>query len=249
MPPAPEKSLGLSLQNVYETLAICVPTLVEATQGRVTKAICDRRLDRWSRRIVANARMHVHVRGGEHFDRGRTYVVMSNHQSLYDIPVLFYVLGPNLRMVTKKELFDVPIFGTAMDLAGFIKIDRGNRASAKESLTVAGQMLKSGTSVWIAPEGTRSVSGKLLPFKKGAFYLAFEAGLPILPVTLDGTREALLAKGLRSVAGARIDVTIHPPIDPATYKADGRDGRMQLMADVRTAIEAGLGAPMEVEPA
>src|SRR5215510_12959504 len=100
MPEAERKSLALSLQNIYETLAISWPTVVDATRGRVTKEACDARLEHWSAAIVKNARMDLHVHGREHMQPGVVYLVMSNHQSLYDIPVLFHVIGPNLRMVT-----------------------------------------------------------------------------------------------------------------------------------------------------
>ena len=238
-----QKSLALSLHNIYETLAISWPTVVDAVRGRVTKKICDDRLAGWAERVVQNSRMDVEVKGREylsHADRAGAYLVMSNHQSLYDIPVLFYVLGSNLRMITKKELFEVPIFGKAIELGGFISIDRSNRARALESLEVAKGKVADGTHVWIAPEGTRSKTGELLPFKKGGFNLALEAQLTVLPVTLRGTRDVLLAKGLRSSPGARVDVTIHAPIDPAPYAREGRAGRDRLMADVRAALQSGL---------
>jgi 1-acyl-sn-glycerol-3-phosphate acyltransferase len=234
------KSLALSLRNVYETLAISVPTVVDAVRGRVTKELSDQRLARWSRACVENAHIDIHVRGREHLRPGETYLVMSNHQSLYDIPVLFCVIGANIRMITKKELFGLPVFGRALTAGGFISIDRSNRRTAMRSLDRARDLLADGTHVWIAPEGTRSRTGALLPFKKGAFYLAFEAGLPILPVTLRGTRDALPAKGLLSTAGARVVVTLHPKIDPRPYAARGRPGRDELMKEVRLVLEGDL---------
>jgi 1-acyl-sn-glycerol-3-phosphate acyltransferase len=235
-----EKSLSLSLRNIYETLAISVPTMLEAIAGLVTKEGCDVRLDRWSANIVRNAGIRLHVTGEEHMLPHETYLVMSNHQSLYDIPVLFQVAGPNIRMITKEELFRVPIFGKALAAGGFISIDRSNRRAAIRSLDRARALLASGTHVWIAPEGTRSKTGKLLPFKKGAFYLALEAGLPILPVTVSGTRDALPAKGLRSQSGADVRVTIHAKIDPRPYAARGKEGRDALMEDARHIIESSL---------
>jgi 1-acyl-sn-glycerol-3-phosphate acyltransferase len=234
------KSLVLSLRNIYETLAISLPTVVEAAQGKVTKEECDRRLGSWAKRVIAHAQITIDVVGREHLRPGATYLVMSNHQSLYDIPVLFVAIGSNLRMVAKAELFRVPIFGGALDAAGFVAIDRTDRNSAIRSLERARQLLASGTHVWIAPEGTRSRTGELLPFKKGAFYLAFQAGLPILPVTLQGTRDALPAKGIRSRPGAQVTVTIHPFLDPRPYVARGRRGRDELLDQVRGALESGL---------
>ncbi len=97
---AGDKSLLLSLRNIYETLAISFPTVVDAIAGRVTKRVCDERLDRWSRNIVVNAGMDLLIEGRENMRSGETYLVMSNHQSLYDIPVLFQVVGPYIRMIT-----------------------------------------------------------------------------------------------------------------------------------------------------
>ncbi len=233
-------SLALSLRNVYETLLISAPTVVDALRGRVTKATCDARLDRWSRNCLRNARIELDVAGAEHLASGETFLVMSNHQSLYDIPVLFQVVGPNVRMITKKELFRVPIFGGALEAAGFIAIDRSDRNAAIRSLRRAQALLAQGTHVWIAPEGTRSLTGGLLPFKKGAFYLAFEAGLPILPVTLRGTRDILPANGLRSSAGSRVSAVIHPRVDPRPFAERGKPGRAELMDQVRRTLESAL---------
>jgi 1-acyl-sn-glycerol-3-phosphate acyltransferase len=241
MPAQAEKSLALSLRNIYETLAISWPTVVDSTLGRVTKETCDRRLDRWCKKVVAHAAMDVEVIGREHMAPGETYLIMSNHQSLYDVPVIFYVVGPNVRMIAKVELFRVPIFGPAIREAGFIAIDRGNRKKAIGSLNAARETLSGGVHVWIAPEGTRSRTGELLPFKKGGFTLALDTGLPVLPVALYGTRDALRADGLRSVRGAKVRVTICAPIDPKRYAgARLKPGREQFMADVRKAIESGL---------
>jgi 1-acyl-sn-glycerol-3-phosphate acyltransferase len=239
--PAARKSLALSLANVYETFLISLPTVIDAALGRVRKDVCDERLASWSHKVVEHAGMKVQVSGREHMKPGLTYLVMSNHQSHYDVPVLFYVLGANLRMITKVELFKIPIFGGALQEAGFIAIDRSSRPRAMESLRIAKEKLASGVHVWIAPEGTRSRTAELLPFKKGGFNVALEAGLPILPVTIQGTRDALRSKSLRTTAGARVRVLVSPPIDPASYPGpDLRTRREALMADVRRAIESGL---------
>jgi 1-acyl-sn-glycerol-3-phosphate acyltransferase len=132
------------------------------------------------------------------------------------------------------------VFGGALAVAGFVSIDRSNRHAAIRSLDKARELLASGTHVWISPEGTRSRSGALLPFKKGAFHLALESGLPILPVTLSGTRNVLAAEGLLSSAGAKVRVTIHSNIDPHPYAERGYGGRQELMDEVRRVLESAL---------
>jgi 1-acyl-sn-glycerol-3-phosphate acyltransferase len=241
MPAPADKSLALSLVNIYETLAISWPTVVDSAFGRVTKEVCDARLGSWCKKVVAHSGMQIDVVGRENMAHGQTYLIMSNHQSLYDVPVIFYVVGPNVRMITKVELFRVPIFGPAIREAGFIAIDRSNRQKAIASLAVAKQKLADGVHVWIAPEGTRSLTGELLPFKKGGFTLAMEMGQPVLPIALRGTRDALRAKGLRSMPGARVRATILPPIDPKRYAAlPSKGARVQFVEDVRKAIASGL---------
>jgi 1-acyl-sn-glycerol-3-phosphate acyltransferase len=232
-------SLRISLRNVFETLAISVPTVVDAAVGDVTKARCDARLDAWSRAVVSHARIRLEVSGRDHLAPDATYVVMSNHQSFYDVPVLFRVFGPNIRMVAKSELFRIPVFGDAMSAAGFISVDRSGGKSAVRSLGDARALLGRQTHVWIAPEGTRSKDGELLPFKPGAFRLASQAGLPIAPVTLSGTRDVLPPSSVRSSAGATVRVTIHPPLKPPPPGA-GKAPRRDLMQQVRTAVASAL---------
>lgn len=237
----PGKSILLSLRNVYETLAVSAPTVVDAVRGRLSRKACDERLESWASHVVKNLEMLLTVRGRENVAPGTTYVVMSNHQSHYDIAVLYHVLGGNVRMVAKKELFDLPVFGRAIREAGFVSVDRGNTESAIASLASAKDHLAAGTHLWIAPEGTRSPTGELLPFKKGGFHIALDMKAPVLPITIRGTREALRAKGMRSRAGVEVEVTIHPPIEPTRYAGlDRTAARDALMADVRNAIASAL---------
>ncbi|CAN5680247.1 lysophospholipid acyltransferase family protein [soil metagenome] len=234
------RSLALSIRNVIETFAISFPTVVDASRDRIDMDECNRRLDSWSSRVVHNLDIDLDVSGRENQDPTRIYVIMSNHQSHYDIPVLYHVLGGNIRMVAKKELFRVPVFGRAMEAAGFISVDRSNRTRAVASLNKAKEVLARGLSVFIAPEGTRSKTGELLPFKKGGFNLAIDMGLPILPVSIDGTRHALPPSAARSTSGVKVRVRILPAIDTAIYAARGRDGRDALLADVRSQIAASV---------
>ncbi len=235
------KSLPVTLLSVGETLAISLPTVLESSISGTSKENCDRRLESWSRKIVAHADIRLTVKGGENIDEKRTYLVMSNHQSHFDIPVIFHAFGSNLRMITKKELFRIPLFGPALREAGFIAIDRGDRSKALSALESAKDFLSGGTNIWIAPEGTRSRTGDLLPFKKGGFVLALETGLPILPLSIRGTRHVLPPSGVRAQRGVSVDVTSHPPIEVAAYRTDDvKTGRDRLMSDVRAAIESAV---------
>src|SRR5690606_30789925 len=135
-------------------------------------------------------------------------VLMSNHRSYYDIPTVFRAVPGRVRMVAKKELFRVPIFGPAMLASGFVKVDRERRESAIASLRESQRLLESGTRVWIAPEGTRSRDGRLGPFKSGGFHLALSAGVPILPMALEGTEKILPHDGVRVRKGAHVTATI-----------------------------------------
>lgn len=239
--PTGAPSITISLRNAAETLAACVPTILAASRGKLTKAACDARIRKWAAAIVSNARLNVRVSGLGHFNPNETCVVMSNHQSFYDIPVLYHALGPNIRMVAKKELGQVPLFGRAAKGAGFIFVDRGNREAAIRSLDLAKTHLANGTSIYIAPEGTRSDDGTLLPFKKGGFMVALDMGVPIVPVTLLGTSDSLPARALLSRPDADVHVIVHPPV-PVPRGLEGEAltrARDDLMQRVRSAIESG----------
>jgi 1-acyl-sn-glycerol-3-phosphate acyltransferase len=139
-------------------------------------------------------------------------------------------------MVAKKELYRIPVMSHAMRVAGFVELDRKNRQNAINQLKAVGSKLHQSVSLWIAPEGTRSVTGRMGAFKKGGFYMAEEMGLRILPVAVNGTRDVLPAHGLRVTRGRTVTVRVMPPIDPAPY-AGRRD---ELVERVREAIESGL---------
>jgi 1-acyl-sn-glycerol-3-phosphate acyltransferase len=230
-------TVGHLLHAAGITLRISVPTIAEALRGTLTPEACDARLAWWSQALVEKAAIRLTVFGAERAQSGSAFVVMSNHQSHYDIPVLYQSLGLRLRMVAKAELFRIPIWAQAMRAAGFVELDRGARDRAIKSLERAKQALAAGTSIWIAPEGTRSRDGTLGPFKLGGFHLAVGAGARILPVSIAGTRQTLPAKGGRVTTGAEVRVTVHDPIDPSDFGAEPGEPLVQA---VRHAIERGL---------
>jgi len=231
-------SIPILARTVFETARISLPTVAESALGRPGNVeTYDKRLDGWAKRLAKIADIDLHVEGREHMPPGEAFVVMSNHQSHYDIVVLFRALPLRVRMVAKKELYRIPIFAGAMRKAGFVEIDRSNRHQAVSALRGASEAIASGTSIWIAPEGTRSETGKLGPFKKGGFHLALESGARILPVSIDGTRHILRPHDWRVHKGKRVNVTISSPIDPRDY---GRPRRPELMEAVRAAIASHL---------
>jgi 1-acyl-sn-glycerol-3-phosphate acyltransferase len=173
------------------------------------------------------------------FQEHTPYIFMSNHLSLYDIPLLLVSLPGTVRMVAKKELFKVPLWGDAMQQSDFVSIDRENAAQAVKDLESAAQKMKQGIRLWIAPEGTRSHDGQLQAFKKGAFNLAIQTGAIIIPVTIIGTDQILPAKTWQFRLGQKAVVHLGAPIDAKLYTL--RD-RMKLLQRVREAIAAPLGA-------
>lgn len=222
---------------VWQTLRISLPTIWEGVRGTLTAEACDRRLAEWAAAIVQRASIELRVEGREHATPGESFVLMSNHQSLYDVPVIYRALERRIRMVAKQELFRVPIWGRAMARAGFISLDRHSRERSRQTLTASAGVLAQGTSIWIAPEGTRSKDGTLGEFRKGGFHLALQSGCRILPITLIGTRRVLPAKGAHVTDGCHVDVVIHPPIDPRPF---GEDRKAELIAVVRGAIASAL---------
>ncbi len=190
----------------------------------------------WSRFSSFVTPMRVTVTGRENVVKGQSYIVVSNHQSQFDIFVLFGWLGIDLKWVIKKELLKFPVFAYAARHGGNIIIDRSDKQEAYRSLETARQKLTGGTSLIILPEGTRSRTGELGEFKKGAFWLAQNMDLPILPITITGTRDILPPDSFDLFPGRAV-MRIHPPVDPGDYGEDSFD---ELIADVREAVRRGL---------
>jgi 1-acyl-sn-glycerol-3-phosphate acyltransferase len=191
----------------------------------------------WARAGLLLAGVRLTVEGQEHIPRDRAVIYMSNHQSNFDILALFAGLPVQFRWLAKEELFHIPLFGLAMRRTGYIAIDRSDRKKALRSMAEASRRITEGTSVIVFPEGTRSPDGSLLPFKKGGFMLAIDAGAPIVPVAIAGSH-AVMPKYSRWIRGGRIRVTIFPPVPTADA---GPADREELMEKVRRPIAETIG--------
>jgi 1-acyl-sn-glycerol-3-phosphate acyltransferase len=167
-------------------------------------------------------------------EAGKATIVMCNHSSIYDIPLGFKIFpDQSIRMLAKKELSRIPLLGSAMRITEFPFIDRKNRKRAFEDLAYARKLMESGIIMWIAPEGTRSLDGKLKPFKKGAFISAIEANATIIPVGIHGAFEILPARTYQFNLNQKAEIHIGKPIDASAFTLENKD---ELVAKVYAAI-------------
>ncbi len=182
------------------------------------------------------ARIRIVTHGRDKIPPNPHYIYMMNHNSNLDAPAVFLVLPGEVRALGKKELFKLPVLATAMRLGGFVPVDRSNRDAAIESVRRAARLAAEGASFLIAPEGTRSRTGKLLPFKKGGFHMAIDSEVPILPITVVGAFE-LMPPGSYAIRPGTIDIYFHDPIETRGLQSRGRAA---LMARVRAPMEETL---------
>jgi 1-acyl-sn-glycerol-3-phosphate acyltransferase len=191
----------------------------------------------WARLALLLAGVRVTVAGAERLPAGPV-IFMSNHQSGFDILSLLAAMPRRFYWIAKKELFDIPVFGTSMRRGGYIPLDRSHGRQALKSMGNAAGIIKEGKSVVIFPEGTRSNDGHLLPFKRGGFILARMAGVPVVPVTINGSGRINPAGRIRLSSGD-IVITLHQPLTLATdiSKVEAEE---LLMEQVRAAISSIL---------
>ena len=172
--------------------------------------------------------------GLDQLDAAGTYIFMSNHVSNLDPPILIPLIPRRTSVMVKKELFTYPILGRAMRMGSLVPVDRGNRDAGIEAVKAAKEVIGQGLNMTIYVEGKRSFDGKLLPFKKGPFYLAMECGVPVVPVTIAGTHYAMPKKRF-AIRPGTVKVIFHKPIEPKDFGS-----RECLMEKVRAAIDGGL---------
>jgi len=219
--------LWIVILTIYMGIAAIAASL--ATKGGKYPHLVARA---WGKAILWFASVRVRVLGIENVDPNRSHIYMSNHLSLFDIPVLLAHLRVQFRWIAKAELFTIPIFGTAMKGAGYVSIDRSNRKAAFASLKQASENIRNGVSVLIFPEGTRSDDGNVGSFKNGGFVMAIDSGAPIMPVVIHGTRR-IMRKNTNRIRRGNVTLEILKPIETAEYT---RKQKEELMLLVRKAI-------------
>jgi 1-acyl-sn-glycerol-3-phosphate acyltransferase len=178
------------------------------------------------------------VAGAEHLPRDRSAVYFSNHQSNIDPPVLFAALHPRMHILYKQEMDRIPILTRAFRMGGFIPIDRRNKEAAMRSIEAGARSIRDGSSFLIFPEGTRSRTEDLLPFKKGGFIMAILAQAPVVPVAIQGGRSAM-RKGSWIIRPVTVSIRVGPPVETTGLARDDRD---RLIARIRREIETLLAA-------
>lgn len=191
---------------VFGIIAVLVSSLINQYWGSYWGGVV------WSKVNAFFVPMFVKVEGRENIKKGTSYIVLSNHQSGYDIFLVYGWLGVDLKWVMKKELRKFPGLGFGADKVGHVFLDRSNSRAAVKSLEVARKKLVDGTSVVIFPEGTRSNDGVPLRFRRGGFKLAIDLDLPILPVSIINTRKILPNNSLNLFPG-KVKMIIHPAIE------------------------------------
>lgn len=158
----------------------------------------------------------VEIVGLERFDNRGTYIYMCNHVSNIDPPIVIPAIPKRTSVLVKKEVFGIPVLATAMRMGQLVPVDRTDRDAAINSLKKAQEVLASGVNMTVFPEGTRSRTGELLPFKKGPFYMALDTGMQIVPMTILGTK-AIWPKGSMAIKPGTATVVFHSPIDPKNF--------------------------------
>ncbi len=219
---------GLFVNSMLYAILVLV-TLAFTRNSRVFHALCRS----WANVSLAICGVTTTVRGVEHLVPGQGYVYVSNHASMFDIPAVIAAIPDQIRIVYKRELHWIPLFGWGLKFGSYIAIDRGRSTKAQKSLEEAVRKIRNGESVLLYAEGTRTLDGKLQPFKRGAFHIAVRAGVPVVPLTINGSFR-ILPKHSISVHPGHVELILEKPISLSGMQ--GKEGELKLMEEVHAAI-------------
>lgn len=223
--------------SVFYTVVTCSRAIIRSFFGKINREWVDKEMHRWVDNILEQVKVDYQIINPHHVEpkKREPTIIMCNHTSLYDIPLSIKAF-PNhsIRMLAKKELSKIPVMGKAMKVAEFPFIDRHNRRQAIEDLKYVQKLLDSGIVMWIAPEGTRSKTGKLASFKKGAFITAIQAKATIIPIGILGAYDILPAKTYQFNISQKAEIRIGQPIDASEYSLEDKEA---LIDKVHQAME------------
>jgi 1-acyl-sn-glycerol-3-phosphate acyltransferase len=227
------------MTGIY-TIWSCVQIVFGSYFIKNFRAFVDKRMFLWAERLLGLIKVRLKVVNLDKYPENSTrpIIVMCNHSSLYDIPISALALKKSLRMLTKKELFKIPIFGAGLSRGEYMSIDRNNREQSLKDLQNAKEKLLSGVVLWVAPEGTRSKDGKLAAFKRGGFHIALDAKALIVPIVIKDIHKVQAGDKLDLYLDQEIEVEVCSPVDAADYT---KEQRRELIEAVRVEMLTTLG--------
>jgi len=225
----PLRTLWILLRNLATTANISISAVYLAHRGKLTRKRVDELLHNFSIQIFKPLNLNYKIFNPHQveFNNDKRYMLMLNHTSLYDIPLTLLAVPGSVRMIAKKELFNIPCFGKAMTVAEHISIDRNDRRQAIEDLKKAKEKMEDGIIIWVAPEGTRSKDGTLGKFKKGGFITAIEGQALIVPLGIRGADKVLPPNTFQFHLNETAEVHIGEPIDASQYTLDNKEELME----------------------
>lgn len=230
------KTLWIIALSTLYTAKTGLQAIIRGCLGRATRSWVDKAIQSWVHALLKLPDIQCTVFNPHHVtpQKGRAIMVMCNHSSMYDIPLSFLAFPHHsMRMLAKKELSRMPVLGQAMKTTEFLFIDRHNKQQAMHDLNAVKALMESGIIMWLAPEGTRSKTGKLGPFKKGGFITAIQANAIIIPIGIRGATQIMPTKTLRINTNQKAEIHIGKPIDARNFSLDTKE---LLIQEVRESM-------------
>ena len=238
------RTIWAAVAAILVTVPCASATIVVALLSSSSSILIEKIIQVWARSLVRIAGIRLRVENTHLLDPNQRYILVANHYSYLDIPVIFAAIPQPIRFMAKASLFKIPIFGWAIDRAGFIPIDRKNRRTAVKSFDLAVERIRKGNTIVIFPEEGRSRERKMRPFQRGAFLLALKSELPIVPIAVDGTFEVFPARRW-SLKPGPVTVTVTEPIPTIGRTVREKDA---LAKESRARIERLLFGEVSEEP-
>jgi 1-acyl-sn-glycerol-3-phosphate acyltransferase len=221
------------LAGVVVCLGFAVLAILSIPFDRGTGRLFHRVSRAWAIVVLFVTGVQVRVTGLDRLRHDQAYIYVSNHASLFDIPIVFAGIPDDIRVIYKKELEKIPVFGWGLKMGAYISVERGHGPRAARSLEEAIRKMRQGASLLLYAEGTRTMDGRLQPFKRGAFHLAHRSGVPVVPLTINGTY-SILRKHSVMIRPGTAHLTLGDPIEPSG--STGREAEVALMDAVHREI-------------